>query len=152
MIYVIIAAAVFALDFFVKRKMDRELAPGEEREILKGRIILRKYYNKGAMLNFLEKWPRLVQIFCGAALIAISILFLFLLREKGSRSLKLGMAMIIGGGASNLCDRLTKGHVVDYFSFKSRFQRLQRVIFNLSDLFIFLGAIPAITALTISRK
>ena len=93
------------------------------------------------MLEFLAKWPRLVQVFCGAALTVICVLFLFLLREKGSRGLKLGLALILGGGASNLCDRLTKGHVVDYFSFKSRFPRLQRIIFNLSDLFIFLGAL-----------
>ena len=141
MIYILIAAVVFTLDFFVKRRIDREREPGEESLILKDRVIIRKYYNQGAMLDFLAKWPRLVQVFCGAALTVICVLFLFLLREKGSRRLKLGLALILGGGASNLCDRLTKGHVVDYFSFKSRFPRLQRIIFNLSDMFIFLGSL-----------
>lgn len=144
MIYILIAAAVFALDFFVKRRIDRERKPGEESLILKDRIIIRKYYNRGAMLEFLAKWPRLVQVFSGVALTVICIMFLLLLREKGFRGLKLGLAMILGGGAGNLCDRLTKGHVVDYFSFKSRFPRLQRVIFNLSDMFVFLGTLLVI--------
>ena len=141
MSYILIAAAIFALDLLVKRKIDRERKLGEESRILNDRILIRKYYNKGAMLEFLAKWPRLVQVICGAALAVICVLFLFLLREKGHRGLKLGLAMVLGGGASNLCDRLTKGYVVDYFSFKSRFPRLQRVIFNLSDMFVFLGAL-----------
>lgn len=141
MIYILIAAAVFALDFCLKRKIDRERKPGEESLVLKDRIIIRKYYNKGAMLEFLAKWPRLVRVFGGVILTVICVLFLCLLREKGRRGLKLGLALVLGGGACNLYDRLTKGHVVDYFSFKSRFPRLQRVIFNLSDIFIFLGTL-----------
>lgn len=141
MIYILIAAAIFALDFVVKKQIDRKRSLGEESRILKNRIILRKYYNKGVMLDALDRWPRLVQILCGTVLVILCGMFLFLLREKGNRGLKLGLALIIGGGASNFCDRLTKGHVVDYFSFKSRLRRIQRIVFNLSDLFIFLGSL-----------
>ena len=140
MIFIFIAAAIFALDWAVKKQMDKKRLR-EESRIFKGRIILRKYYNQGAMLNFLERWPRLVQILCGSLLLLFCGMFLFLLRDRGSRGLKLGAAMIIGGGANNLYDRLTKGHVVDYFSFRSRFPKLQRIVFNLSDMFIFLGTL-----------
>ena len=140
MIFIIIAAAIFTLDWIVKRQIDKKRNLREESRILKGKIILRKYYNKGAVLNFLERRPRVVRIVCGIMLVLFCGMFLFLLREKGNRGLKLGAAMIIGGGANNLYDRFTKGHVVDYFSFKSRFPRLQRIVFNLSDMFIFLGA------------
>lgn len=141
MIFIIIAAAVFTLDFLVKGQVDKKRSLGQESRVLKGRIILRKYYNKGVMLNALDRFPRLVQVLCGAVLLILCGMFFFLLGEKGNRGLKLGIALIIGGGASNLTDRLTKGHVVDYFSFKSRFPVLQRIIFNISDLFIFLGAL-----------
>lgn len=141
MIFIIIAAAIFTLDWIVKKQIDKKRNLREESRILKGKIILRKYYNKGAMLNFLERRPRVVRIVCGIMLILFCGIFLFLLREKGKRGLKLGAAMIIGGGANNLYDRFTKGHVVDYFSFKSRFPRLQRIVFNLSDMFIFLGSL-----------
>ncbi len=141
MIFIIIAAVIFTLDFLIKRQIDKKRSLGQESRILKGRIILRKYYNKGIMLDALSRWPRMVQILCGSMLVILCGIFFALLREKGSRGLKLGVALILGGGASNLADRLTKGHVVDYFSFKSRFPVLQRIVFNISDLFIFLGAL-----------
>lgn len=141
MIFILIAAAIFALDLVVKRQMDRKRSLDEEQYICKDRIILRKYYNKGAMLNALSRWPRLVQILCGSVLVILCGIFFVLLREKGNSGLKLGVAMVLGGGANNLYDRLAKGHVVDYFSFKSRFSKLQRIVFNISDLFIFLGTL-----------
>lgn len=140
MIYILLAAAIFAADFFIKKYIDENRKIGEESRILGGRVILRKCYNKGAMLNAFEQWPRLVKAISGGALILMCLLFFFLLREKGKKGLKLGLAMILGGGAGNLCDRLTKGRVVDYFSFQSRFPKLTSIVFNLSDMFIFLGA------------
>ncbi len=141
MIYILIAVGIFTLDFYIKRRIDKERKLGEESGICKNRIILRKYYNSGAMLDFLGKWPRLVKILCGLVMIVLCGFFALLLRKKGNRGLKLGLAFIIGGGASNLYDRFKTGHVVDYFSFRSRFSRLQRIIFNISDLFIFLGTL-----------
>ena len=55
--------------------------------------------------------------------------------------MKTALAMILGGGASNLYDRVKKGHVVDYFSFKTRSRRLSGIIFNISDFFVFAGAL-----------
>lgn len=139
--YILITAAVFFTDFFLKKYIDKKRELGEQQPILKNRMILRKYYNRGMALDILERRPRLVQIATGAMLTVLSILFFCLLREKGKQGLKIGIALIIGGGGSNLADRLSKGHVVDYFSFRSRFPRLQTIVFNVSDLFIFLGSL-----------
>lgn len=139
MIYIMIAAAVFGLDFIIKKQIDKKRKLGETSSVLKDRILIRKYYNKGAMLDFLEKWPWLVRVFCGSILLILGGMFAVVLGKKGNIGLKLGMAMVIGGGANNLYDRFNKGHVIDYFSFKSRWSKLQRVVFNISDLFIFLG-------------
>lgn len=140
MIYVLAALAVFGLDFFLKRKIDKKLETGQEIGILKNRIILRKYYNSGAMMDVLEQRPRLVQALSGLVLLAASLLFLLVLPKEGRKGQKLGLALIVGGGAGNFYDRVERGHVIDYFSFRSRFSRLRRVVFNLSDLCIFLGA------------
>lgn len=140
MVFLLLAAAVFLLDFFIKGKVEKTQKSGEERRMFGDRIILRKYYNKGAILDSLHQWPRLVQILCGSAMLLLCILFFFVLREKGRYGMKLGMALVIGGGASNLYDRLAKGHVVDYFSIRCKWKRLQRIVFNISDWFIFLGA------------
>ena len=51
--YAFVAAAVFAGDFFLKRHMEeREFQEGTE--LLWGRVVLKKYHNKGAAMNFLS--------------------------------------------------------------------------------------------------
>lgn len=140
MIYMMIAAVLFGLDFFLKRKLDKKLEKGQEISILKDRVILRKYYNQGAILDSLERWPRLVQCLSGLVLLSASLAFLLLLPKEGQKGMKLGLALIVGGGAGNFCDRVERGYVIDYFSFRSRISWLKRVVFNLSDLCIFLGA------------
>ena len=53
----------------------------------------------------------------------------------------LGLSLAIGGGANNFYDRAKRGYVVDYFSFRTPWKRLNQMIFNLSDLCIFLGSL-----------
>ncbi len=57
---------------------------------------------------------------------------------------KIGLSMVLGGAISNLYDRLVKGYVVDYFSIE--FKRLKNVIFNLGDIFVFLGSLVFLAA------
>ncbi|MCD8125050.1 MAG: signal peptidase II [Lachnospiraceae bacterium] len=63
--------------------------------------------------------------------------FLTLLRKPDRRLAKTGLALIVGGSASNLCDRFRRGYVVDYFSVP--FRRIRHIVFNLGDLFLFAG-------------
>ena len=46
----------------------------------------------------------------------------------------------LAGGVSNLYYRMKRVYVVDYFSFRVPLEKLRRIVFNLSDLFIFAGA------------
>ncbi len=140
MIYLLIAAGIFVLDFFVKRYVDAHRKLMEETPVLKGKVIIRKYYNKGAALNFLAKRPQKMKKLQTVLMAAVGGSFFVLLFQKGKRGVKTALAMILGGGASNLYDRFTKGHVVDYFSFRSRHKYLSGIIFNLSDFFVFFGA------------
>ena len=50
------------------------------------------------------------------------------------------MSMMVGGGLSNLWDRIYKKHVVDYIRFDTPWKRFSRIVFNISDFFIFIGA------------
>ena len=141
MIYFAIAVSVFLLDFLVKRQVEKKREMGAETPICGGHVILRKYYNDGMAFDRLSRWPRLVRVLCGCTMAVLCGIWALLLRRKENRGLKLGLSLVIGGGASNLYDRFTKGHVVDYFSIKSRFAKLFRIIFNISDWFIFAGSI-----------
>lgn len=141
MVYVGLVAVLFAGDFFLKQQVDKRIEKEERKEICNGKIVIRKYYNKGAALNFMEKSPRVLRTVCGGMILMLGIIWYLLLRNKKNPGILLGISMILGGGASNLYDRIVKGHVVDYFSFQTPWERVNRVVFNISDMFIFLGSI-----------
>lgn len=141
MIYVVVALVIFAGDFFLKKYMETHIEPKKQKFICKGRIVLHRYHNRGAVLNFLEKSPSLVRNLCGALLLVLGIVWALLLRKKENPGVLLGLSFLLGGGGSNLCDRMTKGYVVDYFSFRTPFSWINRVVFNISDFMIFIGSI-----------
>lgn len=141
MIFVIVALTVFIGDFLLKKYMEAHMKPGESREICRGRILFHRYHNKGMALNFLEKRPKTVRNLCGSLLLAVGIAWFLLLRRKDNPGVLLGLSLLLGGGASNFCDRISKGYVVDYVSFRTPWRWLDRVIFNISDFCIFIGSI-----------
>ena len=143
MIFAVVAAAVFLLDVFVKKQIEDNMESGKSRKICKGRILLCRHHNYGAVFNRMEKRPGLVKKFCGGFWLALGIAWFLLLRKRDNIGLKLGLSLMLGAGGSNLYDRITRGYVVDYFSFCSPWKWLNQIIFNISDFFIFLGSILA---------
>ena len=141
MLFVCIAVGIFLLDYGIKRYVDKTMQLGEEKKILKGHIILKKYYNEGAALNFLEKRPRLLKGIQTALVAAVCGAFAFLFGKRGENGTKTALGFLLGGGLNNLYDRYTKHHVVDYFSFETKWKKLRNIVFNLSDFFIFFGAV-----------
>lgn len=141
MVYAVIVAGLFAGDFFLKNQIEKTVEKEERKEICNGKIVIRKYYNKGAALNFMEKTPNVLRVLCGGIILILGIIWYLLLRNKENPGILLGISMILGGGASNLYDRIARGHVVDYFSLQTPWERLNGVVFNISDMFIFLGSI-----------
>ena len=55
------------------------------------------------------------------------------------RRCPLGTGLILGGGLSNLRERLTEGRVRDYLQFPRAPRPLDRYVFNLADLCVFAG-------------
>lgn len=143
MIYLLITAGIFLLDFGIKRHMDRKYARKVRHPRLCGKIIVEKYYNNGAALNLLAKKPKAMRFLHTAALLLVGVLSYFLMRLPGKSLEKTGMAMLMGGGMSNLYDRYAHGHVVDYFHINIGPKGLRRIIFNISDFCIFIGALLA---------
>lgn len=141
MIFLLIPTGIFLLDFFVKQYMDNHKEFDKREEVCGGRLLLTKFYNKGAALNFLFDRPKLMRSINAAVAAGTAVLYVFILRKKGKTGLKTAIGMLLGGGCSNFFDRCTKGHVVDYFSFNVKNNKIRSIVFNISDLFIFLGAV-----------
>ncbi|BCN32539.1 signal peptidase II [Anaeromicropila herbilytica] len=148
MFYIIIALSIFVLDYVLKKYIESNKQYGQEEKILNGHIIINKYHNKGGMLNLLEKKPNIIVSISGVLFGMLLLVFGLIIRRRGNILLKLGMALTIGGAASNLYDRLAKGYVVDYFSFK----KIKNVVFNISDISIFIGTFLIALVSTFKRK
>ena len=139
--YLCIAALIFAGELGSMNYVEKKRNAGEEKEICKGRILLRKYHNKGACMNLGEKKSNVV---AGLSLILTAVLalvFLFTLTRHGNGWLKAGLSLLLGGAFSNTYDRLKRKYVVDYFSFGVKWAPLRAIVFNISDFCILIGAL-----------
>lgn len=141
MIYAILAAAVFGLDFVIKDWVERTGKEGKEKAIGHGLLLLRKHHNRGAFLNMGENKGKLMEILSIVLTLAVTVLFLATFSFKGSRLLKTGLGLLLGGAYSNTYDRIRRHYVVDYVSFPVKNKALRRVIFNISDFCIMIGAL-----------
>ena len=114
----------------------------KESEHLGGRIRLTALRNDGSAFGLLP--------IKGGALAALSaaVMALCVWLYRGCR---LGCALLLGGGISNLWERVRHGSVFDYIVFPKASEKLRRYVFNLADIAIFLGAI-AIVLGTRKRK
>ena len=140
MLYIGILTIIFGVDVIIKTIVDKKMAFGEKKTYVKGKIIVQKYYNKGFALDRFEKHPKLVAYGSGFICSLLIVQFCLLLFQKGKKGMKTALAMIIGGAASNVYDRFCKKHVIDYVRFGVRYKPLRKIVFNLSDFAILLGA------------
>ncbi|HIX25443.1 MAG TPA: signal peptidase II [Candidatus Lachnoclostridium avicola] len=103
----------------------------------KGRIVIHKSHNAGLPFGFLKRCQETVRMVPVVTASAVGGILLWLLQKKGHTVEKLGFSLTLAGALSNIYDRLTRHYVVDYFSIN--WGKLKKVIFNLGDMFIFLG-------------
>lgn len=103
----------------------------------KGMIKLHKNHNEGFSLGLFKgsKAVETVPLYLNSGLAGI---WFYLMGTKGRMLEKLAVTFALAGGISNLYDRMKRGHVVDYFSIEWKF--LKKLVFNLGDMFIFLGS------------
>ena len=140
MIFIGIIGAVFLIDYFVKQQAEKELDDQEVREVAKGNLKLQKLYNSGIAFGLFEGKDSITIIATAMAIGAMIASFFAIVFKAGKGLSKLGYALMIGGGLNNLYERVTKGYVTDYFSFNVKFEKLKRLVFNVSDMFILVGA------------
>ncbi len=127
-------------DNYVKERMERQLPPGENQEVLGGRLLLRRHHNGGAMFGLGKRQGRLVTALSLLLTGIATLVFVLSLSVYGSNLLRVGLSLLLGGAFSNTYDRLKQQYVMDYFSFNIKWKPFRRLVFNLSDFCIILGA------------
>jgi len=141
-----IILVIFGGDLWIKDKIEKSTEDGTERcaelgTLPGGCILIRKYHNKGAMLNLGQSRHWLVKMISVILSVLAAVIFVFSLGRRGNKMLRIGLAFLLGGAFSNTYDRLKRGYVVDYFSFHLKWKRLRNIVFNLSDFCIMIGAL-----------
>lgn len=145
--FVTLVSVIFFGDLYIKTKVEKYIptkGTGEsERELLGGRLLLRRHHNRGMMLNVGEKRQPIVAAVSLALTAVLTVVFVISLGHRGNNLLRAGLALLLGGAFSNTYDRLRRKYVVDYLSFGVRWKGLRKIVFNLSDFCIIMGALLA---------
>lgn len=102
--------------------------------------------NPGAAFSFLAsvwfgRW-----LLVGIGLLSVALFFIWALRQRRSLLL-LGASLILGGALGNLFDRIRLGYVVDFVQWHYQ-DRLSWPIFNVADVWIFVGGLILLCGFT----
>ncbi|MGC2424049.1 MAG: signal peptidase II [Nitrospirota bacterium] len=116
-IILIIAGSIFCLDRLTKVLAVRQLQLWESVPVIKGYFDFTLVHNTGAAFGFMAvarqslRLPFLL-ITAGAA---VALLLYFIKRTDGHETLTLiALAMVVGGAAGNMADRIAYGYVIDF--------------------------------------
>jgi len=116
--FLMIALAVFGADQATKQAIVKNFHLHQSLEIIPGLFHITYVRNTGAAFGILagaESWR--IYFFLGTGLIALIFLFHFFYSNYKSPLVVMGTALVCGGAAGNIVDRLTRGYVVDFLDF-----------------------------------
>ncbi len=112
--WLLVSAAVVALDLATKAWVSASFVPGQVREVT-GFLKMVLVYNTGAAFSLLADAGGWQRWFFTAVTVAISVALVAMLRRQhANRPVALALALVLGGALGNLWDRVTLGHVVDF--------------------------------------
>jgi signal peptidase II len=112
-----IALAVVVLDQIVKAIVRREIALNESITVIPGFFDLTRVHNTGTAFGFMNatEFPFKTVILACIAIGALVALAAYAATLPENQWLaRIGLALILGGAAGNLIDRITEGYVVDF--------------------------------------
>jgi len=105
------------LDQIVKAIVRREIALNESITVIPGFFDLTRVHNTGTAFGFMNAtdFPFKTLILACVAIGALAALAMYAATLPANQWLaRIGLALILGGAAGNLIDRITEGYVVDF--------------------------------------
>lgn len=133
--YYVIAIIVLVIDQLTKWLVATKMSLYESIPLIQGVFYITSHRNRGAAFGILQnqQW-----LFISVTLVVIAFLLVYLHRLGRERSgAAWSFALILGGAAGNLLDRVRLGEVVDFFDFRL----IHYPIFNVADSAIVIGVI-----------
>ena len=140
-IFFLVGAGVILLDQFTKILIRQNIPDGVSVSIIPKILFLSHTTNTGASFSLFTKYSFLLTIIATAVILGIILFY-----KKIPKEYKLSFALILGGTAGNLIDRLWFGTVTDFIDVRIW------PIFNVADSAITLAAILLIIAVFREEK
>lgn len=132
MIYAIIIVGVIVLDRVVKAVVRSGFEPGETAAVLGDFFHITYVQNKGVAFSMLYGKETVILIITAVLMVAVLVVLIGFHR-KFPAMFNTGLALVCGGGLSNIIDRKAYGYVVDMFDFG------WFPVFNVADICICVG-------------
>lgn len=127
-----IATLVVLIDQWTKHLVSTKMELGQSIALIESFLHFTYVRNPGAAFGML---PYQTALFVVVTLIvAAAILYFYRILEEKHFWLRLGLALMLGGAAGNLIDRISSGYVVDFIDFK-----IWPPVFNIADSAIVIG-------------
>ena len=136
-----ITALLCAIDLYCKSWIESHLRKGDKEKLGKGPVEIRRVHNKGFAMNTMEDKSWLVKIVSVVVCLVAGIWAVFIWKEEACIVKRLAATFLFAGAISNTYDRLKRGYVVDYIGIETKNKKINRITFNLADLYIFIGAV-----------
>ena len=146
MIVVIISCVVFIVDLLTKYVIQNHIAL-QNVEIIKGFFSLTYAENTGMAWSLLSGKQAFLSV---VSAITIGVMIYYVVAKNVDKFTKIALALMIGGAAGNLFDRLFLGYVRDFLDFI--IFGYDFPIFNVADSALTIGVILLIIASFIEDK
>lgn len=138
--YSFVTMVIFLTELIIKNIVEKKGKIGVTKPLLGGKILLKKYHNKGFAMNFMEKRSNIVA-WISLILTVLMTAGVLLFGCKWNKMVKTGLSFVLGGAYSNTYDRIFRNYVVDYISFNVKNEKIRQIVFNMADFCIMIGAI-----------
>lgn len=136
--YMLVSAFAIAVDQITKFLVTKHLSDGGEIAVIKNFFVIAYTENRGIAFGMFGEYE-LRWLLAAVSFAAILLVLYYLLRVPASSRLLLwSLALLAGGIAGNLIDRVRLGRVVDFFEFFYRDWHFP--VFNVADTVITIGA------------
>lgn len=125
----------------------KHLNKSETVRVIDGYFILHYTENSGGFMSLFSSLPKTVRFFLLSFLpsIALALMLYYLIRQKDLPPAHLfSLSCLIGGGVSNIADRILFEHVVDFMNIG--IGSIRTGIFNFADLSIMFGSVTLVLA------
>jgi len=128
----ILAISTFLIDQVCKNWVNKNLKEGESYKSFIPKLNLTNVKNRGMAFGTFSNKRGLLLVFSVVGLISLWGEY----KSATDKVSKMGVSFMVGGGLSNVYDRVVKGEVTDYIYLESR---RPTPIFNLADVFVLIG-------------